>query len=149
MTLAQQQQFIALLSSGPGGRPPGGQPGGPAPTLEELAGTALRVDYAQAGSYEWRRPPGDQPAVSVREARGGRPSLPPPAMFEPAPVRERTREAALQAARRVDPGATEAQITTPTQPGLLVQIMTSGPEGRMPMMTLHAGAGGVNVGAGG
>jgi hypothetical protein len=49
-------------------------------------------------------------------------------MFEPAPVRERTREAALQAARRVDPGATEAQITTPTQPGLLVQIMTSGPE---------------------
>ena len=23
-----------------------------APTLEELAGTALRVDYAQAGSYE-------------------------------------------------------------------------------------------------
>jgi hypothetical protein len=137
MTLAQQQQFIALLSSGPGGRPPGG----PAPTLEELAGTALRVDYAQAGSYEWRRPQGDQPAVSVREARGGRPSLPPPAMFEPAPVRERTREAALQAARRVDPGATEAQITTPTQPGLLVQIMTSGPEGRMPMMTLHAGGG--------
>jgi hypothetical protein len=130
MTLAQQQQFIALLSSGPGGRPPGGQPGGPAPTLEELAGTALRVDYAQAGSYEWRRPQGDQPAVSVREARGGRPSLPLPAMFEPAPVRERTREAALQAARRVDPGATEAQITTPAQPGLLVQIMTSGPEGR-------------------
>jgi len=41
------------------------------------------------------------------------------------------------------------QITTPTQPGLLVQIMTSGPEGRMPMMTLHAGGGGVNVGAGG
>jgi hypothetical protein len=28
-------------------------------------------------------------------------------------VRERTREAVLQAARRVDPGATEAQITTP------------------------------------
>jgi hypothetical protein len=54
-----------------------------------------------------------------------------------------------QAARRVDPGATEAQITTPTQPGLLVQMMTSGPEGRMPMMTLHAGGGGVNVGAGG
>jgi len=57
------------------------------------------------------------------------------------------RRAALQAARRVDPGATEAQITPPTQPGLLVQMMTSGPEGRMPMMTLHAGGGGVNVGA--
>ena len=75
--------------------------------------------------------------------------MPPPAMFEPAPVRERTREAALQAARRVDPGATEAQITTPTQPGLLVQIMISGPEGRMLMMALRAGGGGVDVGVGG
>ena len=40
-------------------------------------------------------------------------------------------------------------FTTPTQPGLLVQIMSFGPDGRMPMMTLHAGGGGVNVGAGG
>ena len=52
--------------------------------------------------------------------------MPPPAMFEPAPVRERTREAALQAARRVDPHVHPAQIT-PTELTLTVVYILGSP----------------------
>jgi hypothetical protein len=58
--------------------------------LEELGGSTLRVDYTRPGEFQWVQP-------------GWRKYL-------PSPVRERTPEAALQAARRIDPAVTESQI---------------------------------------
>jgi hypothetical protein len=57
--------------------------------LEDLARATLHVDYTLPGWFRW--------SPSRREDR-------------PWPVRERTPEAALQAARRLDPQVTEAQI---------------------------------------
>jgi RNA polymerase sigma-70 factor (ECF subfamily) len=98
MSLAQQQGFLArrwppkLMGTGT-----------PNPTvlpsLEELAGAVLRVDYSQPGEYEWR-PPGPyllRWLVPVDLGPDGRRLIPRPL------VRERTREAALQALRRLDP----------------------------------------------
>jgi hypothetical protein len=57
-------------------------------SLEQLASTLLRVEYTQPGGFRWEGP--DGPTVS--------------------PVLAPTREAALQAARRIDPQADAAQI---------------------------------------
>jgi hypothetical protein len=57
-------------------------------SLEQLASAVLRVEYTRPGGFRWEGP--DGPTVS--------------------PVLERTREAALQAARRIDPQADAAQI---------------------------------------
>jgi hypothetical protein len=88
MTLAQQRAFFS--------RHMPGQP--ELHSLEELAGTTLRVDYAQPGWFEWV--PAENPslrwAVRSTPGRDGK--------WLPVPVvRERTREAALQALRRLDP----------------------------------------------
>jgi hypothetical protein len=56
---------------------------------EELAQATVQVEYTPQGWFGW---------------------APRPNRFQPPPVRERTREAALQAARRIDPQATETQI---------------------------------------
>jgi RNA polymerase sigma-70 factor (ECF subfamily) len=67
-------------------------------SLAELAGAVLRVDYTQPGWFEWA-PPQNQTlrwAVRSTPGRDGR--------WQPVPpVRERTREAALQALRQIDP----------------------------------------------
>jgi hypothetical protein len=94
MTLAQQQGFLnrALGQEGEGLR-----------SLEELAGATLRVDYWHPGWYEWRTPGPDALRWVV-------PLGPPPdgrRVLRPV-VRERTREAALQALRQVDPAIREA-----------------------------------------
>src|SRR5262249_25329088 len=65
-------------------------------SLEELAGASLSVDYTLPGWFLWHAP----------EDLVG-PGWPP---LRPARVHERTREAALQAARRIDPHVEEAQI---------------------------------------
>ena len=65
----------------------------------DLSGATLRIDYTQPGWFEWAQP--EWGAVL------------------PSPVREHTREAALQAALRIDPQATEAQIG-PTKLDLIV-----------------------------
>jgi hypothetical protein len=110
MTLAQQQGFLALgLLRGPGAN---------TVSLDELAGASMRVDYAVPQGYEWNPP---------REA--GRPRLP---SILPPPVREPTREAALQAARRIDRAATEAQIT-PTEFALTILYLPA------PNAPLHPG----------
>src|SRR5207247_9983962 len=85
MTLAQQQAFF--------NRQLPGQP--ELHSLEELPGTALRVEYTQPGWFEWQPPENSSLRWAVRSS----PSqdgqwLPVPA------VRERTREAAVQARRR-------------------------------------------------
>jgi putative zinc finger protein len=87
LTLPQQQQFIALAL---------GRGTDRLQSLEGLAGATLRVDYSLPGGFQWRRP--------------GEPSRSPWQMLEPPPVRERTREAALLAARRINAQASDAQI---------------------------------------
>jgi hypothetical protein len=61
-----------------------------------LAGTALRVDYTQPGWFEWQ--PDWSLRWAVRSASGREGKW----LSVPA-VRERTREAALEALRRLDP----------------------------------------------
>jgi hypothetical protein len=97
MSLAQQQGFLArrwpakrVGTNTPNTATP--------PSLEELAGAVLRVDYRQPGWYEWR-PPGPYLLRWLVPVDPG-----PQVRLVPRPkVRERTREAALQALRRVDP----------------------------------------------
>lgn len=93
MSLAQQQQFVSFAL--------GEQP---LRSLEELDGAALRVDYTLPGGFQWGDPGMNQNlqwVVPMDQGPRGRRVLRPP-------VRERTREAALQALRRVDPMIREA-----------------------------------------
>jgi hypothetical protein len=117
MSLAQQQGFLArrwpgkLLGTGTP------NPAAP-PPWEDLANAVLYVDYCQPGWYEWR-PPGSYllrwlvPVGSSPQRR-----------LVPRPkVRERTREAALQALRRVDPQVRAAILAAAGQsePRLLAE----------------------------
>jgi RNA polymerase sigma-70 factor (ECF subfamily) len=106
MSLAQQQQFIAVGI---------GKAAESLQSLQELSDAALHVDYTLPGWFQWHPP----------EDLSG-PGWPP---LRPAPARERTREAALQPARRLDPQVTEAQIT-PTEQDLAVIYTWGGPKSR-------------------
>ena len=99
LSLAQQQAYLSFFL-----RPGASQ----LPSGEELAGSTLRVDYSLPGAFQWSRP-----------ETGWRRFLPPL-------VRERTREAALQAARRIDPQVAEDQIT-PTSLNLSFLYLPGGP----------------------
>ncbi len=95
MSLPQQQQFIALGVS---------SEDAPLQSLEELAGATLRVDYTVPGWFQWGDP--DQMnltrwVVPLEPVPKGQRVLRPP-------VRERTREAALAAVRRIDGQLLEA-----------------------------------------
>src|SRR5207247_1238721 len=90
MSLAQQQQFMAAAL----------EFGSPLQSLDELAGATLRVNYTQPGWFEWRPPGNWWWRYVVALERGKRVPLP--------RIRERTREAALQALRRVDPQIRDA-----------------------------------------
>jgi hypothetical protein len=97
MPLAQQQGF--LERRWPAKLMGTGTPN-PArlPSLEDLSDAVLRVDYRQPGWFEWR-PPGPYLLRWLVPVDPG-----PYVRLVPRPVvRERTREAALQALRRVDP----------------------------------------------
>jgi hypothetical protein len=97
MTLAQQQQFVAL----------GVDPGSASSlTLEALTDAALQVQYIPPGMFGWT--PGE--------------ATPP---LHPSSVCEPTREAALAAARRLDPAAEIAQIV-PTVPALRISYSRAG-----------------------
>jgi len=95
MTLAQQQQFIALASlSDP-------------LSLQELQGATLRVDYSQPGEFQWGDPGmAFTPfpwVVIVEPGRDGR--------WLPRPLlRGRTREAVAQAVLRLDPQLRERAV---------------------------------------
>jgi hypothetical protein len=101
MTIAQQQAFLDRAF---GSRAIGRNAGEGLQSLEELAGAALRVDYSQPGWFEWAPPGG------IYSLRWVVPLGPPPngrRLMVPV-VREKTREAALRALRRVDPHIREA-----------------------------------------
>jgi RNA polymerase sigma-70 factor (ECF subfamily) len=88
MSLAQQQRFISLAFEGR-----------PLQSLEDLAGATLRVDYSLPGWYQWGSPDEENYTrwvVPLEPGPRGR-RVPRP------PVRERTRDAAILAVRRVDP----------------------------------------------
>jgi hypothetical protein len=90
MSLAQQRQFIAVALVGW------------LKSLEELPEAIVRVGYTQPGTFELKLP-GDPRRESIHWAL----------------VREPTRMAALEAARRIDPRVDEAQVA-PT--GLAVTV---------------------------
>jgi hypothetical protein len=115
MSLPQQQQFIALAF---------GRGSSQLQSLEELRGGTVRVDYVLPGNFEWRQP--EAPAAGSERKPPGEDRI--QRMLQPPPVRARTREAVLQAARRIDPQVPEAQII-PTRPELAV-IYTPGPGSR-------------------
>jgi hypothetical protein len=108
LTLAQQQQFIGLALW------PDDEP---IESPTELEGAALRVDYTQLGWFQWVVAGGNWPDwVTILEpGPQGRRAI-------RAPVRERTRAAALQAALQTDPHASEAQLQ-PTERHLRVLYM--------------------------
>jgi Putative zinc-finger len=101
MSLAQQQGFLAyaLIPQQPG-----------LSSLDELTGATLRVEYTQPGWFQSGDPLGSsyvggsnylQWVVPIEPGPQGRRVLRPR-------VRERTREAALQTVRRIDPQIREA-----------------------------------------
>jgi RNA polymerase sigma factor (sigma-70 family) len=88
MTLAQQQQFIALARlSDP-------------LSLQELQGATLRVDYSQPGGFQWGDPGlAFTPAPWVVVVEPGREGH-----WRPRPLlRDRTRQAVMEAVLRLDP----------------------------------------------
>jgi hypothetical protein len=131
MSLAQQQQFISVAL--------GSQPG-QLQSLEELAGAALYVEYTQPEGFQWQMAgaggagsarggpdPGRFDTVSIRSGSRSPGSSPAWRGFIGLPiVRERTREAALQAARRIDPQVSESQLV-PAELALTVVYIRSSP----------------------
>jgi hypothetical protein len=111
MTLAQQQGFLSLAL-------PRDAAAGQVP-LEELTGATMRLDYRVPGRFEWSVAPPDP-------RREPRIELAPPPVYEP------TREAALAAARRIEPSVTPEAIR-PTELQLAILYLPS------PKSRLHAG----------
>jgi hypothetical protein len=99
MTLAQQQQFIAFAPY---------PQDAPLQSLDELSDAVLRVEYTQPGWFRW----GD-PGVwnNSRWVVRLDPGTPGERILRPW-VHERTRVAALQALRRVDPQIRQAVLRT-------------------------------------
>jgi len=94
MSLAQQQGFITRALQ---------FDSRPLQSLDELAGATLRVDYTQPGWYQWIKTGDFSARRWVVPVEPGRRVLIPP-------VRERTPEEALRAARRAFPPVTEAML---------------------------------------
>jgi hypothetical protein len=99
LTLAQQQQFIALEWDH-----------NPPHSLEELAEASLRIEHTQPGWFRW------EPPAAEGVPSGSRP-------VGLSPVRERTRAAALQAAGRIAPRISPEQIV-PTELAVTIAYIT-------------------------
>jgi hypothetical protein len=97
MSLAQQQQFIAFEALYT------------MPSLQDLQGASFRVDYSQPGWFQWGNPDITWSwwrwVVIVEHGIEGR--------WVPRPLlRERTREAVMQAVLRLDPKIREKAVHT-------------------------------------
>jgi hypothetical protein len=116
MNLAQQQQFIAMVSGMSMGPPQ-------LRSLEELAGATLRIAYTRPGGFQ----------VQVPAAPGGR-------QHEPAElvlVREPTRAAALQAAHRLNPEVEPGEIV-PTELAVTIIYTAGSPRTKSTSITVRA-----------
>jgi RNA polymerase sigma-70 factor, ECF subfamily len=97
MSLAQQQEFLKLAVH---------RDAAPLRSLDELSGATLRVDYTVPGGFQWgdlRHVEAISWVVPIEVGKPGRRALRPP-------IRERTREATLEAVRRVAPQIREALL---------------------------------------
>jgi hypothetical protein len=112
MTLPQQQAFIALAL---------GPRSDQLQSLDQFNGATLRVAYSVPGWFELAVP--GQGAGGAATAGS---------VHRTSPIRERTREAALQAARRLDPQTDAAQII-PTQLTLTILHTLRDPATGAPM----------------
>jgi len=95
MPLAQQQKFLEFAFENADDLPG---------SLEELSNALLRIDYTQPGEFQWKRgADASRWVVPLEPKFEGRRALLPP-------VRARTREAALELARRNFPPVTEGML---------------------------------------
>jgi len=114
MSLVQQQGFLAL----------GIRPAVRLESMEDLAGAVMRVDYRQPGEFRWQPPGWLQWFVPLEPGQMGRRALTPP-------IHGRTREAALQALREMDPRLREAVRQAAGRfagPGQEVQLVSEAAE---------------------
>jgi hypothetical protein len=116
MSLMQQQQFIAMISSMSMGPPP-------LQSLDEVAGASLRVAYTRPGEFQ----------VQVPAAPGGREREP----VELALVREPTRVAALQAAHRFNPDVEPGEIV-PTELAVTILYTLGSPRTKRTSIAVRA-----------
>jgi hypothetical protein len=107
MTLPQQQGFLSLAFGSHVDR---------LQSVGDLAGASLQVDYSPPGSFEWEMPKGPNEHRWMA--------------FRRLPVRERTREAALQAAWQIDRQVDATQITLTTEPSIRI-LYNPGPNSRL------------------
>jgi hypothetical protein len=114
MSLAQQQQFLAVLPSELD----------PFRSLVDLGAASLQVDYTTPGEFQWL-------PVDANEAPSRR-------LQEARRVRARTREAVLEAARRIDPRVLDSQIS-PTEYTVALTYRLGGPTARLTPFDIHAG----------
>jgi hypothetical protein len=135
LSLAQQQQLIAHL--------------GPRlqwahiQSLESLTGAAVRVEYMQPGEFCWRPPEAVRPTGA--DARPSPFDRLRAGMFGLSPVRARTREAALQAARRIDPNADPTQIAPTELAVAVVYLLTDPTTGGLQPLGVRGVPGGVRL----
>jgi Putative zinc-finger len=112
MSLAQQQRFLALALGSSSVR---------LDSLEELAEGGLQVEYLPPVGFQLQAPKtgsGEERGLDAPRARG------------------ETREAALQAAQRIDPNVTPAQIV-PAEMSVTFTYRLGGPNARLTPMIIH------------
>jgi hypothetical protein len=121
MSLAQQREFLARAVGTGSNR---------LPALEALAKASLRLQYELPGGFRWDPPENADGAPRRRS-------------IKLSPVRERTREAALQSARRIDPNVSEAQIV-PTELAMRLTYAIGNPQTGGSILEMCATPGGTS-----
>jgi hypothetical protein len=112
MSLAQQQRFLSLALDSSSVR---------LDSLDELAEGGLQVEYLPPVGFQLQAP-----KTGSAEERG----------LDAPRARGQTREAALQAARRIDPNVTPAQIV-PAEMSVTFTYRLGGPNARLTPMIVH------------
>jgi Putative zinc-finger len=112
MSLAQQQRFLSLALDSSSVR---------LDSLQELAEGGLQVEYLPPVGFQLQAP-----KTGSAEERG----------LDAPRARGQTREAALQAAQRIDPNVTPAQIV-PAEMSVTFTYRLGGPNARLTPMIVH------------